>query len=101
LPLNNSRDHDYQTFQNDLNYKKILVQILCESKRLENGELFKSCCISPVELSALASYNNIIATGNHNKNHNINNNNNVKSNNFITKNNVFTHAHTASGQIIY
>ena len=96
MPLNNSHENDYQTFRNELNYKKILVETLRESRKLETGELFKSWCISPVELSALASYNNVVVTGNHNKNHN-----NTNNNNFITKTNVFTHAHTASGQIIY
>jgi hypothetical protein len=92
LPLNNSHENDYQTFRNELNYKKILVETLRESRKLENGELFGAFSISPVELSALASYNNVVVTGNHN---------NTNNNNFITKTNVFTHAHTASGQIIY
>lgn len=99
MPLNNSQENDYHIFKNDLNYKQILLETLRKSNRIENGELFKSWCISPVELSALASYNNIIATGNHNNN--IHSNNNENSNNFIAKTNVFTHAHTASGQIIY
>ena len=81
-----------EKYDESKNYKHVLVKLLRQSRKLENGELFNVSMVSPVELSALASYKNIIATGEpFNKQNNSSDMNNHKSRVFYTE----------FGQILY
>lgn len=60
LPLNIIADSEYQP--NEINYKHKFVDILKNSVRQDNGKLFSSTQFGPVEIEALATYKNLIAT---------------------------------------
>lgn len=52
-----------ENFSFDSNFKKIFVDILKDSKLLENGKLFRNWSVGPTEINALGIYQNILATG--------------------------------------
>jgi hypothetical protein len=84
-----------EPFRAEKNYKEILTRLLRQSRLLESGGLFRSYCISPIELSALASYKNVVATGNDT------NNAHPKRDEDPHFDNLYKHDHIASGQILY
>ncbi len=50
-------------FLTNLNYKNLFLNIQKESYHLEKGALFKSLDAGPIQVNAIAIYNNILATG--------------------------------------
>jgi hypothetical protein len=59
LPLNDEND----VYVESINYKEKFLKILRNSNDLENGRLFQTWPVGPAELNAIATYNNIIASG--------------------------------------
>jgi hypothetical protein len=53
----------YEPDSSLINYKKIFVDLANKTRLLESGKLFTSWQIGPVEINAIVSYKNIIATG--------------------------------------
>lgn len=63
LPLDQN-EHVYDQELN-VNYKRVFVDLMRRSTRLESGRAFSKWQITPVEINAIAAYKNIIATGEH------------------------------------
>jgi len=59
LPLNDQNE----VYVENINYKEKFLGILRNSNELENGRFFQSWSVGPAELNAIATYNNIIASG--------------------------------------
>lgn len=63
-----------------INYKDIFVDLLRKTNDLESGRIFLASKAGPAEINAIASYKNIIATG---------------------EQNIYTHKHTNTNHILY
>jgi hypothetical protein len=66
VPLNHSVDKERCHFEPDsrvTNYKDMFIDLMRKSKLLQTGKLFASWQIGNVEINAISSYKNIIATG--------------------------------------
>jgi hypothetical protein len=61
--LKETQSSNFEDDSNLKNYKKIFVDLVNRTKSLESGKLFASWQIGPVEINAISSYKNIIATG--------------------------------------
>jgi len=68
LPLQPA-DFDYKAISDaKSNYKEKFVSLLRQSVQLENGKLFRAYTVGPTEINAIATYNNIICSGENNNN---------------------------------
>ena len=85
------RSDEFQAEDREINYKQTFVDILRRSGDLESGRLFHKWDLAPLEINALASYKNIIATGEHDN----------SRNSPSPHNHVYVHTHSSSHQIIY
>lgn len=47
----------------EANYKEIFVRLMKEVGRVERGKNFKTTSFGPVEIEAISTYKNIVATG--------------------------------------
>ena len=52
-----------ENFSFDANFKEIFVDLLKDSKLLENGKLFRNWSVGPTEINSLGIHENILATG--------------------------------------
>lgn len=63
LPVNQTKQNDLNPDIVNRNYKRTFVQIMKKSNRLVSGANFKSTSFGPVEIEAISTYKNIVATG--------------------------------------
>ncbi|RNA16765.1 F-box WD repeat-containing 2 [Brachionus plicatilis] len=63
LPINLIEQNDFNPDIAERNYKKIFVRIMKESSMLEHGAIFHSTSFGPVEIEAISTYKNVVATG--------------------------------------
>ena len=98
------KSDEFITEDPEVNYKCTFVDILRRSSDLEAGRLFHKWDLAPLEINALASYKNIIATGEHDR-HDSSYNTSSKSSQHTHHQNhnshVYVHTHAGSHQIIY
>lgn len=64
LPINQIKQNDlHHADMANRNFKKTFVQIMNESDKLVSGANFKSTSFGPVEIEAIYTFKNIVATG--------------------------------------
>jgi hypothetical protein len=65
LPLDED-DRELAKFEPNVtlvNYKELFVGLMKKANNLETGKVFRTWRIGPVEINAIASFGNILATG--------------------------------------
>lgn len=65
LPLDDANRElfRYQSDVEKVNYKELFVRLMKSSIKLENGHMFRTWQLSPIEINAVATYENVLATG--------------------------------------
>lgn len=64
LPLN-EREPESSRYDAQVDYKSAFVRIMRSGWELENGRMFRSWQVGPIDINAVATYDNVLATATH------------------------------------
>ena len=65
LPLDDlDQDTEWHYTPDVVNYKNVFVRLMKSRHKLECGRMFRTWQLGPIEINAVATYENVIATGN-------------------------------------